>query len=752
MFTEWVVKIANAGRRLTSPSPSIRDIEQRLQAELLSLTILVIIVLTILGSIVPILVWENTPLLENRYFVLSIVALGVFGGLYFLSRTRQYIIAAAAAVGASSALILAMMLPPPASGDVTLSVYMVIPLILAAVFLPFAAVVVLGIGQLIVLVAIEALYLQAEAEDSWLAFMTTTTILMLILKYHNALVKERGEQQLVEQADELTRLYRATSALFAAKDVATLAEEIARAVVSEFDHADCGLLLIEEDKKHLRRFARAGSYEVKPRAGLTLDGQGLVPEAIRTRQTIYAADVTTHPHYVANESRTRSELVVPLIAPNHGGVIGTFDFQSTEVDAFSAEDQRVIQAFAERAAAAIVSAQGAEERQWLINTLEAQIRQRTQQFERIADRVTAILNNTNDGIAMLNPSGKIQQVNPMFERMFGANIESIFNFPFSKLFDSREAPKIEQALANLSPDAAQNRLEAVVKRMDGSSFYADVTFATMSEENEAGIVCSVRDISERVRTEESLRAALARERELTELKSRFVSMVSHEFRTPMTTIQLVTSTLERHYEQMDAEKRANRYKAIYGQIAHMTNLIEDVLIVGKAEAGQLKFEPTVLNLFQFCDEIVNDFRNLHQTYAFSYEALRESCEAEYFYGDPNLLRHILTNLLSNAVKYSVNHTPVTLRLTCQRTNILIEVEDEGIGIPKANHDHLFTPFYRADNVGTLQGTGLGLLITKYAVEAHGGSITFESEVNRGARFIVSLPNHQHGATLVRDAV
>jgi signal transduction histidine kinase len=238
--------------------------------------------------------------------------------------------------------------------------------------------------------------------------------------------------------------------------------------------------------------------------------------------------------------------------------------------------------------------------------------------------------------------------------------------------------------------------------------------------------------------EQELRSALEKERELNELKSRIISVISHEYRTPLTTILSSTELLERYDGKLTSEKKLTHFQRIKNSIQHMTNLISDVLFIGKAEADRLEFNPTPLNLKQFCWELVEELRsgkNSQTTISFS-----SQCNCTDSNLDEKLLRQILTNLLSNAIKYSPNGGTVRFELECSSGKARFRIQDEGIGIPEADLPLLFESFYRAPNVGTIPGTGLGLAIVKKCVDLHKGHISVDSVVGISTTFTVTLPS------------
>ena len=250
-----------------------------------------------------------------------------------------------------------------------------------------------------------------------------------------------------------------------------------------------------------------------------------------------------------------------------------------------------------------------------------------------------------------------------------------------------------------------------------------------------------QDITECKQVEET-RLALEKEREISELKSRFIAIASHEFRTPLTSILLCCEFLRNHHHKLSDETKERHFQQIKSSVKHLNQVLEDVLIVGRVQAGKLQFNPAPLALVNFCFDVVEQLQfsagnqyNLNFVSQCSYNATTKNLPLM----DEKLLRHILTNLLSNAIKYSPQGGNIQFNLTCDDNSVIFRIQDQGIGIPKEEQAELFTSFYRCSNIGNLPGTGLGLTIVKNAVELHGGQITVESEVGLGTTFTVILP-------------
>lgn len=234
-----------------------------------------------------------------------------------------------------------------------------------------------------------------------------------------------------------------------------------------------------------------------------------------------------------------------------------------------------------------------------------------------------------------------------------------------------------------------------------------------------------------------LRANLSREKEVSDLKSSFVSMVSHEFRTPLAVILSSTELLRNHSARLSEDKRRTQMDNIIQSTQIMSGMIEEVLVLGKVEDGRMTCTPVPLDLADFAAVLVDE--GLSATKHRCPITLQITDLQEQALADPALLRHIFSNLLSNAVKYSPEGSPVDFTLTRQGSDAVCIIRDRGIGIPEADLARLFQAFHRAGNVGQRSGTGLGLVIVKRCVDLHGGSIQIESKEHGGTTVTVHLP-------------
>lgn len=247
-----------------------------------------------------------------------------------------------------------------------------------------------------------------------------------------------------------------------------------------------------------------------------------------------------------------------------------------------------------------------------------------------------------------------------------------------------------------------------------------------------------------------LQAANENLKNLNELKSRFISVASHEFRNPLHIILAYAQMLYRGGDKLTLEKKQELFTRIKASAKKMTNTLDDVLILTKGELIDQKLNLQVLDLQEFCHQLVAEI----QIGAVTNHEINLTIQGERTkaYFDENLLRQILTNLLTNAIKYSPLDTPVDFALIFQDTEIIFKIKDKGIGIPLQDQIHLFESFRRASNVGKIPGTGLGLAIVKQSVDLYGGTIAVDSEVGIGTTFIVTLPLKKEEAKSAESAM
>lgn len=377
--------------------------------------------------------------------------------------------------------------------------------------------------------------------------------------------------------------------------------------------------------------------------------------------------------------------------------------------------------------------------------------ERSQTFQMLREserRFRAIFDSSFQLTKLLTPQGIVLEVNQTALEFTGIRLENIVGHPIW-----------EQPIWELSPNAKEQLKEAIAQACLGEFFRSEmdllgtggkivtVDFSLKPVKNETGqvllLIAEARDISDRKRAEAEILKTLAREKELSELRAKFVTMVSHEFRTPLTTIQFSAGLLQDYSSQWSMEKKLTHFVRIQLAIKRMTELLEDILVIGKIEANTLQFQPVSLNLELFCRQLVEE-QQLNDSNQHPIALIVEGGNTDAQM-DEKLLRQMLGNLISNALKYSTAGTSVDLHLKCQNGEVVFQIKDRGIGIPQADQERILETFYRATNVGTISGTGLGLAIVKRAVELHSGNLAINSQEGTGTTFTITLPLISHSS-------
>jgi signal transduction histidine kinase len=350
-----------------------------------------------------------------------------------------------------------------------------------------------------------------------------------------------------------------------------------------------------------------------------------------------------------------------------------------------------------------------------------------------------------------------QHLYGVIARNFPNGIIMVFDRDFDYVFvEGRELFKMGVSsqqlvgtnyLARLSPDARQTIEERLREAFDGKNVNLELVVNDKNYELHAvplrdaeGIIDRIlvveMNVTQHKRAEQSIMLALEKERQLNELKSRFVSMASHEFRTPLSTI-LTSLSLAARYAAPDQEaSRLKHYNRIRSSVHNLTSILNDFLSLDKLESGKIACNPEPFDLQRLLEDLIDEMQGICKegqvidlTYTGDHQVTM----------DPNMLRNILVNLVSNAIKYSAEHKPVEVSTSVQDGKVLVAVRDHGIGIPEADQKHMFERFFRSQNATNIQGTGLGLNIVKKYLDLMGGDIWFESAQGVGSVFSVVLP-------------
>lgn len=390
----------------------------------------------------------------------------------------------------------------------------------------------------------------------------------------------------------------------------------------------------------------------------------------------------------------------------------------------------------------VVLLQDATERMTLQQTLVHQANEATLLLNALVvsqNYIDRIITSMADALLVTTETGIIITVNQATQALFGYNQEELIGKSIFNLIAEEKALQEITIFSSSASIESSNNLEVICQKKSGETIAIAFSCSVIPTETKGlrNFVYVGRDITERKRAEAEIIEALEREKELRELKSRFISMTSHEFRTPLTSILSSTELLEIFCHKWTEDKKIKHFNRIKSSVQQMTQLLEDILLLSKAESGKLEFNPKPLKVESFCKDLVEIIQfgiGANHNIDFIYSGQKfNTCL------DERLLQHILNNLLTNAVKYSPQSTTVHFSCQCLEREVIFEIQDEGIGIPLEDQKQLFESFHRATNVGNIPGTGLGLAIVQYAIELHGGKIAFTSEAGVGTTFQVTLP-------------
>jgi PAS domain S-box-containing protein len=403
------------------------------------------------------------------------------------------------------------------------------------------------------------------------------------------------------------------------------------------------------------------------------------------------------------------------------------------------------------------------------------------------DAFREIFQSMSEGILIVDENGTIVIANPVAERMFGYKPNELTKVMLEDLLPERYRGRHVSLRNGFNKNPEPRRMgfgrDLTALRKDGKEFPVEISLSYTQLKGNILVMAFISDISERKKAEDAIKRseeqlviyaaelekkvhartealntiikelenevterkkaeeeaqkALERERELNELKTKFVSIASHEFRTPLSTVLSSASLISQYKNKGDLEKVDKHVLRIKSSVNHLTGILNDFLSLGKLEEGVLDIQKVSVNMEEFFIEISDELKaSLKEGQSIDIKCSNEIKELET---DPRILRNILFNLLSNASKYSEAHKKISLLCESKKNEIVFLIKDEGIGIPKEEIKHIFERFFRASNVTNIQGTGLGLNIVRRYVDLLKGTISFTSEYGQGSIFKVTIP-------------
>lgn len=400
--------------------------------------------------------------------------------------------------------------------------------------------------------------------------------------------------------------------------------------------------------------------------------------------------------------------------------------------------------------------------------------------------ITSLFENATEGIILTNAAGTIIMANPATERMFGYFDDELKGKQIEFLIPDRYKMHHHELRSEFY-NQPTNRVmghgrDLYAKRKDGTDIAVEISLSQYKRNDELFVIAFIVDITRRkeiennmlrqkaelekitdkirqlnaeleIKVEErtlilkealqkleqsqqELSEALDKEKELNEIKSRFVSMASHEFRTPLTTVLSSATLLSKYSREGDSEKQEKHIQRIKNSVNNLNDILEDFLSLGKLNEGRVDIKLEKVNLKDLLTDTIDDMKAVLKKNQHFVLDCEENCES---ITDKKLLRNILINLISNALNFSDQGKTITIMVRLKDDEAMISVKDEGIGISAEDQQHLFTSFFRAANASNIQGTGLGLHIVKRYVDLLGGEVKLQSELNKGTTVTFTIP-------------
>ena len=542
-------------------------------------------------------------------------------------------------------------------------------------------------------------------------------------KLIRASIIDTSERQRKEKIQQAT--YQISEAVHTADDLKSLYERI-HSIIKTMMPADNFYLVLHHPETGFFHF----DYHVDqmdPRPAPRVLASGLNAYVLRTGRALLASRESmldpASDWRIAGGTPSAVWLGVPLTVRGvNMGVMAVQDYVNEE--AYGEEEKQILTFVAGQVASAI------------------QRKRAEQALRESEEKHRALFEATSQGV-MLHDEKQFLEVNPAALRILGYERpeEIVGKHPAetsAAIQPNGDAPDlIARKYIAECMERGTAHFEWLAQTAKGNTVPLEVILTRIQMGGKPLIQAVILDITERKEAEAELLKSLAREKELSALKSNFVSMVSHEFRTPLGVIMSSSEILESYFDELPREQRVEQLESIKKNTRRMADLMEEVLLLSRVEAGRLSLEPQAIDLAVFCRRLVDEVLSATHRRC-PIEVTLDATHGET-YADERLLRHILNNLLTNAVKYSSEGVAVQFFMTRMATRVRFLVVDHGIGIPEQDQKWIFNAFQRGRNVGNIPGTGLGLVIVKRCVELHRGTIQIDSAVGRGTKVEVEVP-------------
>lgn len=544
---------------------------------------------------------------------------------------------------------------------------------------------------------------------------------------------EKSNEGLKVQQKHLKAINEFSTKIINSQTVKEIVDEITTNTVQYFGFTDCTVYLLNANKDLLSQVSAFGKREIKEAADNSIFvglGKGVVGTVAATGKPILLGDTSKENDFVLNSGDGFSVLAVPIMADNE--VIGVIDSEHKEIDFFNNDHLESFTTIANLTATKIKKALSEEQRKIAeLALLESEAKLRS------------VIDSAMDAVVTIDEFGCITEWNSQSVEIFGFSHEEAINQNLGELIVPevhREAHNrgMQHYLKTGEGPVLNTRIEIIGLHKSGKIFPIELSIVPIQINDLNYFSAFIRDISDRKMVEKEMKQALDKEKELVELKSKFVSMTSHEFRTPLTTIKSNVELLEFFLKKNglgEDPKAVRNIERIESQIDRLNDLMNDILMIGKLEGGKISLKIESILLSDLCKGVINQFSfDIGKENLIDLEIIGMEREIEI---DPNIYEHIISNLLSNSLKYSGEGKKIDLILEFKDDDFKCIVKDRGIGISEEDQKNLFDSFFRANNVGAIQGSGLGLTIVKQFVEMHKGKIEVESKIGEGTKFCIT---------------
>ncbi|MEM7163767.1 MAG: PAS domain S-box protein, partial [Bacteroidota bacterium] len=540
-------------------------------------------------------------------------------------------------------------------------------------------------------------------------------------------------EELFKSQEHLSAINEFSQLISDKDELIELTSAITKNVVSRFDFEDCVIYILDQERQVLYQSSAFGPKDDKGAIlnPITLKvGQGIVGEVAKTGKSKIIHDTSKESKYVVDDRVRQSEITVPILF--EGKVLGIIDSEHSQKHFFTQAHLDTLTTIAHLAASKIRSTIAWQKH------LEVE-----KELIESESKIRNIIDSSLDAVILIDAESKVTEWNQQAVSLFGFSQTEAIGVPLSTLIIPKQyrdahAQGMKHYHNTGEGPVLNKRIEITAIDKRGKEFPIELSIIPMDIRGEKFFSAFLRDISQEKANKEKLEAALSKEKELNELKSKFVSMTSHEFRTPLTTIKsnidLLSYKVENGKDLSSIDKNIHR---IDKEVERLTHLMNDILTIGRIESGRMPFDRVPSQLHELAESIVNesffpegsDHREVK---------LEVSGKARDILMDGNVFAHVINNLISNALKYSVDRPAPKVKVDYQKERVSLIVKDYGIGIPKKDINRLTDSFYRANNVGNIQGSGLGLTIVQQFVQMHDGHLEIESKEGEGTTVKVHI--------------